>query len=36
VTHLAALIGVTAITFSPIFVRLSGLSPATVAFWRLA
>ena len=35
-THLAALIGVTAITFSPIFVRLSGLSPATVAFWRLA
>jgi len=36
VTHLAALIGVIAITFSPIFVRLSGLSPATVAFWRLA
>ena len=36
VTHLAALAGVLAITFSPIFVRLSGLSPATVAFWRLA
>jgi len=36
VTHLAALAGVIAITFSPIFVRLSGLSPATVAFWRLA
>lgn len=35
VTHLAALAGVLAITFSPIFVRLSGLSPATVAFWRL-
>lgn len=35
-THLAALAGVMAITFSPIFVRLSGLSPATVAFWRLA
>ena len=35
-THLAALAGVIAITFSPIFVRLSGLSPATVAFWRLA
>ncbi|MBN2112748.1 MAG: DMT family transporter [Acidimicrobiia bacterium] len=35
-THLAALAGVLAITFSPIFVRLSGLSPATVAFWRLA
>ncbi len=34
-THLAALAGVLAITFSPIFVRLSGLSPATVAFWRL-
>jgi len=36
VTHLAALAGVLAITFSPIFVRLSGLSPATVAFFRLA
>lgn len=35
-THLAALAGVIAITFSPIFVRLSGESPATVAFWRLA
>jgi len=35
VPHLAALVGVLAITFSPIFVRLSGLSPATVAFWRL-
>jgi drug/metabolite transporter (DMT)-like permease len=35
VTHLAALVGVIAISFSPIFVRLSGLSPATVAFWRL-
>ncbi len=35
VPHLAALAGVIAITFSPIFVRLSGLSPATVAFWRL-
>jgi drug/metabolite transporter (DMT)-like permease len=35
VPHLAALAGVLAITFSPIFVRLSGLSPATVAFWRL-
>ena len=34
-THLAAITGVLAITFSPIFVRLSGLSPATVAFWRL-
>ncbi len=36
VTHLVALAGAIAITFSPIFVRLSGLSPATVAFWRLA
>jgi drug/metabolite transporter (DMT)-like permease len=36
VTHLAALAGVLAISFSPIFVRLSGLSPATVAFFRLA
>jgi len=36
VTHLAALAGVLSISFSPIFVRLSGLSPATVAFWRLA
>jgi drug/metabolite transporter (DMT)-like permease len=35
VTHLAALAGVIAISFSPIFVRLSDLSPATVAFWRL-
>ena len=35
VPHLAAPGGVIAITFSPIFVRLSGLSPATVAFWRL-
>lgn len=35
-THLAAILGVITITFSPIFVRLSGLSPATVAFWRLA
>ena len=34
--HLAALAGVLAITFSPIFVRLSGLSPTTVAFFRLA
>lgn len=34
-THVAALAGVLALTFSPIFVRLSGLSPATVAFWRL-
>jgi drug/metabolite transporter (DMT)-like permease len=35
VTHLAALAGAIAITFSPIFVRLAGVSPATVAFWRL-
>ena len=34
-THLAALAGAIAITFSPILVRLSGGSPATVAFWRL-
>ena len=35
-THVAALAGIFAISFSAIFVRLSGVSPSTAAFYRCA